>query len=309
MKAITTFFVNLLVLMAFVCIGCGQKATVLNDVQDTKKMEETYQLFNRLEAQGVETGKPLLYGYFFFDKQKSRLDLLAAELAKQSYSLVRLEAIDDGRFVLHVEKVEVHSAETLLTRAVELRALAAKFSVETYDGWDVGNVDPTKPLVSNESFAQFMRTKKGTDLFDLGIRLYDLEVNDRAAEVFTECLKQKINPAVSSFKLSVVLFELDKPGEAVFHLEQATKLDPNYFEAFFNLGAVNYESGNFQKSLDHYQTADRIKPNDEDTIYGIAANQFALGKFAQSRESCEKGLKINPNNKYFKELLAKLSGK
>ncbi|MBP6214176.1 MAG: tetratricopeptide repeat protein [Pyrinomonadaceae bacterium] len=300
-------------MIALVCAvsSCAQKIPVSNDKKeaDGKKMEQTYLIFDRLKAQGVETDKPLLYGYFFFDKDKSKLELLAADLTQQKYSLVRLEQNEDGVFVLHVEKVEVHSADSLLQREEELRSLATRFSVTTYDGWDVGNTDPTKPLVSNDSFRRFMDSKKGNDLFDLGIRLYDLDVNDRAAEVFTECLKQKVKPDVSSYKLAGTLFELGKPDEALSNLEQAVKLNPKYVDAFFNLGATYYDLGKYQKSLDNYQSADKLSPNDDKITYGIAANQYALGKFTLSLESCKRALKINPQNEDAKALLEMLSNK
>ncbi len=276
---------------------------------DEKKIKQTYLIFDRLEAQGVETRKPLLYGYFFFDKESTKLERLAADLTKQNYSLVRLEKNDDGVFVLHVEKVEVHSADSLLQREDELRSLARRFLVATYDGWDVGNADPTKPLVSNESFRRFMDSKKGSDLFDLGIQLYDMEINDRAAEVFTECLKQKIKPAIASYKLAVILIERGKSDEAIFHLEQAIKFDPMYVDAFFNLGATFYDLGKYEKSFDNYKSADKLSPNDDKITYGIAANQYALGKFALSLENCKKALKINPQNEDAKALLGMLRDK
>lgn len=266
-------------------------------------------MFARMEAQGVETNKPLLYGYFFFDTDKVKLERVAADLTKQNYSLVRLEKIDDGRFILHVEKAEVHSADSLLQREAELRSLAGRYLVAKYDGWDVGNTDPTKPLVSNDSFRRLMDSKKGNDLFDLGIRLYDMEINDRAAEVFTECLKQKIKPDISSYKLAVTLIESGKPDEALFHWEQAVKFNPKYTDAYFNLGATYYDLGKYQKSLDNYRSADRLTPNDDKITYGIAANQYALGEYTLSLESCKIALKINPQNEDAKALLEMLRGK
>ena len=295
-------------MIGLVCIvsACAQKSA---NSTDRTKMEQTYLIFDRLEAQGVETNKPLLYGYFFYDKDKAKLEHLAADLIKQNYSLVRLEKNEDGVCVLHVEKAEAHSGDSLLKREEELRVLASRFMVATYDGWDVGNTDPTKPLVSNDSFRLFMDSKKGNDLFDLGIRLYDMEVNDRAAEVFTECLKQKIKPDISSFKLAVTQLELGKRDEAIFHLEQAVKLEPKYVDAYFNLGTVYYDLGKHQRSLDNLESADKLRPNDDGTVYGIALNQYALGKFSQSRENCKKALKVNPQNENAKALLELLQGK
>ncbi|MEQ1922037.1 MAG: tetratricopeptide repeat protein [Pyrinomonadaceae bacterium] len=302
----TYYLLSVMIGLFCVVSACGQKSA---DPTDKTKMEQTFLIFDKLEAQGVETNKPLLYGYFFFDQDKTKLERLAAILIDQKYSLVRLEKIEAAKFILHVEKAEVHSGNSLLQREEELRSLARRFLVANYDGWDVGNTDPTKPLVTNDSFRQFMNSKKGNDLFDLGIRLYDLEINDRATEVFTECLKQKIKPDISSYKLGVTLFELGKPDEAIFHLEQAVKFDPKYTDAYFNLGTIYYDLRKYQKSLDNLETANRLRLNDDDTLYGIAANQYALGKFSLSRENCTKALELNPKNEKAKALLEMLRGK
>ncbi len=303
-----TYYYLLIILIGLVCplSACAQKNAKSTD---KTKMEQTYLIFNRLEAQGVETKKPLLYGYFFYDRDRAKLERLAADLIKQNYSLVRLEKNDDEICILHVEKAEVHSGSSLLKREEDLRVLASRFMVATYDGWDVGNTDPTKPLVSNESFRVFMDSKKGNDLFDLGIRLYEMEVNDRAAEVFTECLKQNVRPDISSFKLAVTQLELGKYDEAIFHLEQAVKFEPKYVDAYFNLGTVYYDLGKHEKSLENLESANKIRPNDDSTLYGIALNHYALGKFSQSRENCKKALKVNPQNENAKALLKLLEGK
>jgi hypothetical protein len=47
-----------------------------------------------------------------------------------------------GEFVVHVEKVETHSVDSLDTRNGELDALAATYGVKEYDGMDVGPVIP-----------------------------------------------------------------------------------------------------------------------------------------------------------------------
>lgn len=82
---------------------------------------------------------PLLWGYFFVDTKESSLNQVASELAPLGYKLVSLEAVQGKQtFRLHVEKVEIHSSETLNKRNIELYALAEKYGVTSYDGMDVG---------------------------------------------------------------------------------------------------------------------------------------------------------------------------
>ena len=277
--------------------------------QITKDLEQINSIFDRIELQGVDTKQNLLYGYFFFDNDKSKLEKLKADLVAQSYRFVELRKKDNGEYMLHVEKVEKHTRQSLQKREENLRALATKYNVSSFDGFDVGNADPTKPLVSNAGFAKFMETKKGNDLFDLGIRLYDLEINDKAELVFKECLKQNIKPDTSAYKLGNTLINANNAEQGIGYLVQATKYNPNYLSAFFNLGATCYDNEQFQKSIEYYQQADKLKPNDDRIIYGIAASQYAVGQYDKSLANCKKALQLNKDNENAKVLLQMLSGK
>ncbi|MBO9683895.1 MAG: tetratricopeptide repeat protein, partial [Flavisolibacter sp.] len=272
-------------------------------------LEQINSIFDRMEVQGVDTKQNLLYGYFFFDKDKSKLEKLKNDLVAQSYLFVELDKKENGEYMLHVEKVEKHTRQSLREREQNLRVLAAKHNVSSFDGFDIGNEDPTQPLVSNESFSKFMAQKKGNDLFNLGIELYDLEINDKAELVFRECLKQKIKPDTSAYKLGNTLVNENKVQQGIDYLVQATKYNPNYLSAFFNLGATCYDNGQFQKSIEYYQQADKLKPNDDRIIYGIAASQYAIQQYDKSLANCKKALQLNKDNDNAKQLLQILSGK
>jgi hypothetical protein len=87
----------------------------------------------------------MLWGYFFADKRKDRLKKAQHELEAQGYRFVDLYEIEqDGKpsgvFMLHVEKVETHTVDSLDTRNGELDALAVKHRLQSYDGMDVGPV-------------------------------------------------------------------------------------------------------------------------------------------------------------------------
>ncbi len=82
---------------------------------------------------------PLLWGYFFLDADRTKLDAAAAELGAKGYRVVDIAKVD-GRelFKLHVERVEVQTPESLYARDIELEALARKLHIRNYDGMDVG---------------------------------------------------------------------------------------------------------------------------------------------------------------------------
>ena len=88
--------------------------------------------------------KPLLWGYFFTDKSKDKLKASGSLLEQQGYRLVNIyQAKDDSGNLLdywwlHVEKVEVHTADSLYQRNMNLYQLANQQGLSSYDGMDVG---------------------------------------------------------------------------------------------------------------------------------------------------------------------------
>jgi hypothetical protein len=85
----------------------------------------------------------MLWGYFFTDDAPEKLEVCAKRLTEMGYHLVEISEGDesDDPFTLHVEKIEVHSPETLDKRNQELAAFATEAGVGSYDGMDVGPVD------------------------------------------------------------------------------------------------------------------------------------------------------------------------
>ena len=86
----------------------------------------------------------MLWGYFFFDSHTDRLRAARLELEAQGYRFVSVHEVDQGAskgmFVLHVEKIEMHTVDSLDRRNGELTALARRLGLAGYDGMDVGPV-------------------------------------------------------------------------------------------------------------------------------------------------------------------------
>ena len=83
----------------------------------------------------------LLWGYFFFNATQDSLFAASQNLERKGYTIVRNELIDDGSsYVLHVERVETHTPQSLYQRNAELEALAQVHGIDSYDGMDVGPV-------------------------------------------------------------------------------------------------------------------------------------------------------------------------
>lgn len=293
-------FYLLVIFISF--IGC-------TNAQNNKRMANINSIFAKMELQGVDTKKALLFGYFFYDKDKSKLENLKNALLKDNYKLVRLEKTEKKGFILHVEKVETHTRASLLDRENQLEKLSKKFKVETYDGWDVGNADPTKPLVSKSDFEKSLDTKTDAELYKLANEFYDSETNDKAVIVFNKCIEKNIKIDTSNYKLGVSYIGLGQIEIGVAKLEEAVRLNPNYFKACFNLGATHYDNQQYQKSVDYYQKAAKINPKDDKVFYGIAASQFVLGQFKDAETNCKMALKLNPNNTNASSLLDNINKK
>jgi tetratricopeptide (TPR) repeat protein len=270
-------------------------------------MDGINEIFDRIETQGIDTKQAFFYGYFFYGNSRSKLERLKQTLEQQQYSFVELRK-EDKLFVLHVEKNERHTRETLFKIKQNFIKLEESFGV-SYDGFDIGSSDPAKPLISNENFLRFMETHNEEEHFQLGIKLYNLEIYDKAEIVFEECLKKNIKSDIVSYKLGNMLSWQGAVEDGIRYLRQAVKLNQNNIDAWFNLGAICYDNGLFEASIEYYQQADKIQPNDENIIYGIAASQFAMREFDKSLENCIKALKINKQNENAKTLLKMLKSR
>ena len=98
---------------------------------------------------GWNVDGPLLWGYFFTDRSAQKLQDLVPILEAQGYRFVDIfiPEGDDGHvdeepyYFLHVEKVEIHSAQSLHEKNSQLYALAELHALDSYDGMDVGPVE------------------------------------------------------------------------------------------------------------------------------------------------------------------------
>ncbi len=83
----------------------------------------------------------MLWGYFFFDISEEKLKKASKKLQKLDYKVVGIFQTDDQTsYVLHIEKEEIHSVDSLFNRNKELYKFAEDNSIECYDGMDVGPI-------------------------------------------------------------------------------------------------------------------------------------------------------------------------
>ncbi len=100
--------------------------------------ERLSELFRRMEADGFDTGRPLKWGFFFFDPTEASLHKVLEELGSHDYVVEQFEETEDAKWVLQVSKTETLTPEKLHRRNIAFNELAQFFGVALYDGWDVG---------------------------------------------------------------------------------------------------------------------------------------------------------------------------
>jgi hypothetical protein len=105
------------------------------------------QMFANMAEQGVvDMNEPLLWGFFFTNATESPLRAAVPALQERGYEFVDVwqtekdDPEDEDLWWLHVQRVEVHSVDSLFARNEQLYEFAARHGLDTYDGMDVGPV-------------------------------------------------------------------------------------------------------------------------------------------------------------------------
>jgi regulator of RNase E activity RraB len=112
------------------------------------QLEEIREIFNEAKQEdNWNLDEPHLFTYYFVDADVDKLEKLGNHLQSQGYDFIDVFELGDeetekptGEYLLHIDKEEVHTPESLATRNVEFSRLAEEFEVETYDGWEFGEV-------------------------------------------------------------------------------------------------------------------------------------------------------------------------
>lgn len=115
--------------------------------KDTESQLETIrEIFAQAEREdNWNLAEPMLYSFYFVDEDVDKLEQLGLHLEKQGYDFIDIFELGDeetnestGEYLLHIDKVETHTPESLAERNVEFQNLANQYEIETYDGWEFG---------------------------------------------------------------------------------------------------------------------------------------------------------------------------
>ena len=117
--------------------------------KDTESQLET---INEIFAQAKSEDnwnleEPMLYSFYFVDESVDKLEKLGLKLEADGYDFIDIFELGDeetnestGEYLLHIDKIETHTPESLAERNVEFQKLADEYEIETYDGWEFGEV-------------------------------------------------------------------------------------------------------------------------------------------------------------------------
>jgi hypothetical protein len=117
--------------------------------KDTQSQLETIrEIFTQAKQEdNWNLDEPMLYSFYFVDESVDKLEKLGLKLEADGYDFVDIFELGDeetnestGEYLLHIDKVEIHTPESLADRNVEFQRLADEYEIETYDGWEFGEV-------------------------------------------------------------------------------------------------------------------------------------------------------------------------
>lgn len=112
------------------------------------QIKEITEIFAEAEREeGWKVDGEMLYSYYFVDESIEKLEKLGLHLEKEDHDFLAIAELGDeeteeatGEYLLHLDRTEKHTPETLADRIDEFLKLAEEYEVE-FDGWEFGEED------------------------------------------------------------------------------------------------------------------------------------------------------------------------
>ncbi len=109
-------------------------------------IEKIEEMYSNMHNNGVDTDIKMLYGYFFTNSEPEKLKKVSEELKKDRFEYVDIYPDETNQYWLHMERIEIHNAKTLFELNKALYAIADKYGITSYDGFDLGNAEKGKGI-------------------------------------------------------------------------------------------------------------------------------------------------------------------
>ncbi len=102
----------------------------------SKEIEDFFN--NAISTDSIDFSKDLSWGYYFSDFEKTNLEVFKNVLLKEGYTFAEIIKEDESnKYLLHLEKIEKHTIDTLTKRDLQLIGYANRFNIDSYEGFDV----------------------------------------------------------------------------------------------------------------------------------------------------------------------------
>ncbi len=120
----------------------------MNFTDTESQLEGIKEIFKTAKTEdGWNMDEEMLYSFFFADESIEKLENLGLFLEKGGFDFKDIFELGDeetgesiGEYLLQIDKVETHTPESLAQRNVEFQRLADEYEIESYDGWEFGEV-------------------------------------------------------------------------------------------------------------------------------------------------------------------------
>ncbi len=117
------------------------------EFKDTQsQLEGIREIFNTARTEDKwNTEEEMLYSFYFVDTDVDKLEKLGLKLEADGYDFIDIFELGDeetsestGEYLLHIDKAEIHTPESLAQRNVEFQTLANEYEIASFDGWEFG---------------------------------------------------------------------------------------------------------------------------------------------------------------------------
>lgn len=120
----------------------------MNFTDTESQIEGIEQIFaDAKKEDNWNTDEEMLYSFYFVDKDVEKLEKLGFYLEEKGYDFLDIFELGDdttgestGEYLLHIDKEETHTPQSLAERNVEFSRLAKERNIAEYDGWEFGEV-------------------------------------------------------------------------------------------------------------------------------------------------------------------------
>lgn len=98
-------------------------------------------IFESMNKDGWDCQQEMRWGFFFYNKNKANLYILAEELEQKKFITDNVIKITPTSWRLSVYKIDRHTPESLHKLNQDMNKLAISFNVDVYDGWDAERIN------------------------------------------------------------------------------------------------------------------------------------------------------------------------